>query len=90
MRKIWILLVKLSGWHFEIPDLKDRPELRHCVVAVAPHTAFADYIVGAAVLFAAGRSSSTSSPEGCYSIWDWCPWIAATVTTTWWRRLWRC
>ena len=47
-------MVKLSGWHFEIPDLKDRPELRHCVVAVAPHTAFADYIVGAAVLFAAG------------------------------------
>ena len=54
MRKIWIQLVKLCGWHFEIPDLKDRPELRHCVVAVAPHTAFADYIIGAAVLFAAG------------------------------------
>ena len=54
MRKIWIQLVKLWGWQFEIPDLKDRPEIAHCVVAVAPHTAFVDYIVGAAVLFAAG------------------------------------
>jgi 1-acyl-sn-glycerol-3-phosphate acyltransferase len=54
MRKIWIQLVKLCGWHFEIPDLKERPELRHCVVAVAPHTAMADYFVGSAVLFAAG------------------------------------
>ena len=54
MKKIWIALVKLRGWRFVIPDVKERPELRHCVVAVAPHTAFVDYIVGAAVLFAAG------------------------------------
>ena len=54
MRKIWIALVKLRGWRFVIPNPKERPEIRHCVVAVAPHTAFVDYIVGAAVLFAAG------------------------------------
>ncbi|MBR3724933.1 MAG: 1-acyl-sn-glycerol-3-phosphate acyltransferase [Bacteroidales bacterium] len=54
MRKIWVSLVKMCGWHFVIPDLKERPELRHCVVAVAPHTAMADYFVGSAVLFAAG------------------------------------
>lgn len=54
MRKIWIWIVKMCGWHFEIPTLRERPELRHCVVAVAPHTAFADYLVGGAVLFAAG------------------------------------
>ena len=54
MRKIWIALVKLRGWRFVIPTPKERPEIRHCVVAVAPHTAFVDYIVGAAVLFAAG------------------------------------
>lgn len=53
MKKIWIWLVKLCGWHFEIPDVKERPELHHCVVAVAPHTSIADFFVGAAVLFAA-------------------------------------
>ena len=47
-------MVKMRGWKFEVPSLEERPELRHCVVAVAPHTAFVDYIVGAAVLFAAG------------------------------------
>ena len=54
MRKFWIWIVKLCGWKFDIPDLADRPELRHCVVAVAPHTSIADFFVGAAVLFAAG------------------------------------
>ena len=54
MKRFWIWLVKLWGWKFEIPDLKERPELRHCVVAVAPHTSIADFFVGAAVLFAAG------------------------------------
>ena len=54
MKRFWIWLVKLGGWKFEIPDLKERPELRHCVVAVAPHTSIADFFVGAAVLFAAG------------------------------------
>ena len=53
MKKIWIALVKLAGWKFVIPDSFERPEIRHCVVAVAPHTAVSDYFVGAAVLFAA-------------------------------------
>lgn len=51
MRKFWIWMVKLCGWKFDIPDLRERPELTHCVVAVAPHTAVADFFVGAAVLF---------------------------------------
>ena len=54
MKRFWIWLVRLCGWKFEIPDLHERPELRHCVVAVAPHTSIADFFVGAAVLFAAG------------------------------------
>ena len=53
MKKFWIWLVKLFGWKFEIPDKAERPEIRHCVVAVAPHTSVADFFVGAAVLFAA-------------------------------------
>ena len=56
MKKIWIWLVRLSGWHFVIPDTKERPEILHCVVAVAPHTSIADFFVGAAVLFAAGAN----------------------------------
>ena len=54
MRKFWIWVVKLCGWKFDIPNKDERPEIRHCVVAVAPHTAVADFFVGAAVLFAAG------------------------------------
>ena len=56
MRKIWIWLVKLCGWKFDIPDLGERPELLHCVVAVAPHTCIADFFVGAAVLFEVGAN----------------------------------
>ena len=62
MRKIWIQLVKLCGWHFEIPDLKDRPELRHCVVAVAPHTAFAD-LRNACAYLSVKRTSQTVPPR---------------------------
>ncbi len=54
MRKIWIWVVKACGWKIRIPDLKERPELRHCVVAVAPHTSVADFFVGMAVLWEAG------------------------------------
>lgn len=54
MKKIWIALVKLCGWKFDIPDPKERPEVQRCVVAVAPHTSIADYFIGAAVMMAAG------------------------------------
>ena len=53
MKKIWIALVKLRGWKFFIPDKAERPEIAHCVLIMAPHTAVADYFVGASVLFAA-------------------------------------
>ena len=54
MRKIWIWLVQLCGWHFDPIDVKERPEVLHCVVAVAPHTSIADFFVGPAMLFKAG------------------------------------
>lgn len=56
MRKIWIGLVKLFGWRFDVPSLEERPELLHCVLAVAPHTSARDYFVGTAVLFAVGAN----------------------------------
>ena len=56
MKKIWIALVKLRGWKFHIPDRAERPEIDHCVLIMAPHTAAADYFVGAAVLYAAGTN----------------------------------
>lgn len=54
MRKIWIGLVKLFGWRFDVPSLEERPELMHCVVAVAPHTSALDFLVGPAVLHSVG------------------------------------
>ena len=54
MKKIWIGLVRLCGWKFHIPDIKERPEIKHCVLIMAPHTCIADFFVGAAVMFKAG------------------------------------
>lgn len=51
MRKIWIAIVKLLGWKLHLPDLDKRPELRRCVFVVAPHTAIADFTIGAAYLW---------------------------------------
>ncbi|MCR4659750.1 MAG: 1-acyl-sn-glycerol-3-phosphate acyltransferase [Bacteroidales bacterium] len=52
MKRIWIAIVKLFGWHLEIPDMAARPELQHCVIAVAPHTCVEDYLCGVALLWA--------------------------------------
>lgn len=46
----------MCGWHFDLPDVKERPEVLHCVVAVAPHTSISDFFVGAAVLFSVGAN----------------------------------
>lgn len=54
MRKVWTWLVRLCGWHFDAIDVKERPEVLHCVVAVAPHTSIADFFVGPAMLFKVG------------------------------------
>ena len=51
MRKIWIAIVKLSGWKLHLPDMDKRPELRRCIFVVAPHTAIADFTIGAAFLW---------------------------------------
>lgn len=51
MKRIWIAIVKLCGWKFELPAPGTRPELQRCVFAVAPHTAVSDFLVGAAYLW---------------------------------------
>lgn len=54
MKQIWIAIVKLCGWHFVLPNLEERPEVRRCVLAAAPHTAVSDFLVGIAYMWAVG------------------------------------
>ena len=51
MKKIWILIAKIGGWKFILPEKGSRPELNRCVFATAPHTSVADYLVGTAYLW---------------------------------------
>ena len=54
MKKIWILIAKIGGWKFILPEKGSRPELERCVFATAPHTSVADYLVGTAYLWSLG------------------------------------
>lgn len=51
MRKVWIAIVRLLGWKLRLPEPGSRPELKRCVFVVAPHTAIADFTIGAAYLW---------------------------------------
>lgn len=51
LKKIWIGLVKLLGWHFILPEKGSRPEMERCVFVVAPHTSILDFIIGATYLW---------------------------------------
>lgn len=51
MKKIWIGLVKLFGWKFDIPAEGTRPELQRCVMIMAPHTSILDFFVGGACVW---------------------------------------
>ena len=52
LKKIWIKLVKLLGWKFNLPEKGSRPEFERCVFVMAPHTSALDFIIGAAYLWA--------------------------------------
>lgn len=54
MKRIWIAIVKLCGWHFAMPDKASRPEVMRCVYAAAPHTAISDFLVGIAYMWSVG------------------------------------
>lgn len=51
MRRIWIAIIRLLGWKFDLPEQGSRPEIKRCVFVVAPHTAIADFTIGAAYLW---------------------------------------
>jgi 1-acyl-sn-glycerol-3-phosphate acyltransferase len=51
LKKIWIKLVKLCGWKFNLPEKGSRPEVERCVFVVAPHTSAWDFIIGATYLW---------------------------------------
>ena len=93
MKKIWIAIVKLMGWKFFIPDKKERPEIAHCVLIMAPHTAVADYFVGAAVMFAAGTNPRIFIKKEFFNfitrpLLKTSRWTAATGRTTWCSAPW--
>lgn len=54
MKRIWIAIVKMQGWRFRLPEAGSRPELKRCVIVVAPHTSIADFTVGISYLWSLG------------------------------------
>lgn len=57
MKKLWVAIVKLFGWKYDIPDLSQRTELQHCVMVNAPHTSIYDFLLGASCVWAMGLES---------------------------------
>ncbi|MBR1792806.1 MAG: 1-acyl-sn-glycerol-3-phosphate acyltransferase [Bacteroidales bacterium] len=54
MKRIWMGIVRICGWKYNIPECGTRPELQHCVIAVAPHTSIDDFFLGACCLWKLG------------------------------------
>lgn len=52
LKKIWIGIVRMFGWKFITPTDEDLEVSRHAVIIMAPHTATADFFLGAATLWA--------------------------------------
>ena len=51
LKRIWIILVKICGWKFILPEKGSRPEMERCVFVVAPHTSVWDFLIGATYLW---------------------------------------
>lgn len=54
MRKLWLAIVKLFGWKFDLPSADDWRLLHHCVLIEAPHTSIYDFLLGAACVWRLG------------------------------------
>lgn len=54
MKKIWIAIVRLFGWKFDLPPADDWKRLHHCVLIEAPHTSIYDFLLGAACVWRLG------------------------------------
>lgn len=57
MKSFWILMVRLMGWRYNLPTLKECPEMDHCVVIMAPHTSYKDFFLGAASIWKIGMNA---------------------------------
>ena len=47
MKHVWIAIVRLFGWKYDIPEPGTRPEVKRCVIVEAPHTSIYDFLLGA-------------------------------------------
>ncbi|MBP5190363.1 MAG: 1-acyl-sn-glycerol-3-phosphate acyltransferase [Bacteroidales bacterium] len=54
MKRIWISIVRLFGWKFDLPPADDWQRLHHCVLIEAPHTSIYDFLLGAACVWRLG------------------------------------
>ena len=54
MKKIWIAIVRLFGWKFDLPGDADWQRLHHCVLIEAPHTSIYDFLLGGACVWRLG------------------------------------
>ncbi len=57
MKKLWIAIVKLFGWKFDLPTADDLKRLHHCVLIEAPHTSIYDFLLGAACVWRMGLNA---------------------------------
>lgn len=57
MKKLWIAIVKLFGWKFDLPPADDLKRLHHCVLIEAPHTSIYDFLLGAACVWRMGLNA---------------------------------
>lgn len=57
MKKLWIFLVRCFGWKFNLPTVEEWPELKRCVIIMAPHTCIDDFFVGAASVWKIGLNA---------------------------------
>ena len=54
MKKIWVLITKLFGWKFDLPNEAEMQRLHHCVLIEAPHTSIYDFLLGASCVWHMG------------------------------------
>ncbi|MBQ9473530.1 MAG: 1-acyl-sn-glycerol-3-phosphate acyltransferase [Bacteroidales bacterium] len=53
-KRLWTGTVRLCGWHYLEPDADVSRHLDRCVIIMAPHTAIADFLLGAGYLWKLG------------------------------------
>lgn len=57
MKRLWIGIVRLFGWKFDLPNKVDWQRLHHCVLIEAPHTSIYDFLLGAACVWRLGLNA---------------------------------